>query len=117
MNDYMLVDLNELSGGNVLMGPDVSGEKIRTGDIMLGFNRSDHPWKSELHTHRRSKELYIILKGGLTLRVGDESVQLRDNQMLVIKEGVPHTVEDFDIPIEFFTIRVPAIEDKVVLEE
>lgn len=117
-HDYLLIDLQELNGGNVLVGPKVSEEMgAQSTEIMIGFNREERPWKSELHFHERSKEFYIILNGGLTFRVGDESVRLRRNQMLVVKEGIPHTIEDFDLPIEFFTIRAPAIKDKVVLKE
>jgi mannose-6-phosphate isomerase-like protein (cupin superfamily) len=117
-HDYLLIDLQELSGGNVLVGPKVGGEmRVQSREIMIGLNREERPWKSELHFHERSKEFYIILKGGLTLRVGDESVKLGSNQMLVVKEGVPHTIEEFDLPIEFFTIRAPAIDDKVVLKD
>lgn len=114
MKDHVLMNLNALRGGNVLIGPNVS-EGMRTRDIMLGFNRNDRPWKSEMHYHEQSKEIYIILKGGLTLRVGDESVGVKSNQMLVVKEGVIHDIEDFDLPIELVTIRVPAVEDKIVV--
>lgn len=115
MNDYELVNLDQLRGGNVLLGPNVIGEESRTSDIMLGFNRNEHPWSSEMHYHERSKEIYIILKGGLTFRVGEESVQVKANQLLLVKEGVPHDIEDFDLPIEFITIRAPAVDDKVVV--
>lgn len=115
MNDYSLVALDELIGGNVLIGPEVSEGALRTEDVMLGFNRNNRPWDSEMHYHERSKEIYIILKGGLTLRLGNESVDVRSGHMLVVNEGVTHDIEDFDLPIEFITIRVPATEDKVVV--
>ena len=81
--------------------------RVKTSDMMLGFNRNDRPWESEMHYHERSKEIYIILKGGLTLRIGDQSVQVKSGQMLVVKEGAPHDIEDFDLPIELITIRLP----------
>ena len=115
MNDYRLVDLDVLSGGNVLIGPKVDDDKIVSSGLMLGFNRNDHPWHTELHYHERSKEIYIILKGGLTLKVGEESVYVGANRMLVVEECVPHTIEDFHLPIEFITIRAPAEDDKVVV--
>lgn len=115
MNNYRLVDLDVLSGGNVLMGPKVGEGKIQTVDLMLGFNRNDSPWDTEMHYHERSKEIYIILKGGLTFKVGDESVHVEANRMLVVEEGVPHDIEDFQLPIEFITIRAPAVDDKVVV--
>lgn len=114
-DDFRVVELDELSGGNVLIGPETSDKALRMSDVMVGFNKNDRPWESEMHKHERSKEIYIILKGGLTFRVGNESVEVRSNQMLVVREGVPHDVEDFDLPIEFITIRAPAIDDKVVV--
>lgn len=114
MDEYELVDLDQLRGGNVLLGPNVNGEELQTDDIMLGFNRNEHPWSSEMHCHERSKEIYIILKGGLTFRVGEEMVQVKANQLLLVKEGVAHDIEDFDLPIEFITIRAPAVKDKVI---
>ena len=115
MNDHLLVSLSELSGGNVLLGPRVSDGMIRTNDMTLGLNRNDRPWESEMHYHERSKEIYIILKGGLTFKISDESVQVKSGHMRVGGERVPHDIEDFDLPIEFITIRAPAMEDKVVL--
>jgi len=115
---YRVIDLDKLIGGNVLVGPEIQGEVgTRSKEIMIGFNKAEHPWESELHIHEASKEFYIILKGGLTLRVGEESVEMGSHQMLVVDEGVPHTIEEYNLPIEFFTIRAPAIEDKVVIEE
>lgn len=100
------------------MGPEVEEEfGTHSKDIMIGFNREKHPWESELHIHEASKEFYIILKGGVTLRVGEEFVEIGSHQMLVVDEGVPHTIEEYNLPIEFFTIRAPAIEDKVAVEE
>ena len=115
MNDHLLVNLDDLSGGTVLVGPRGSDGMIRTSDMMLGFNRNDRPWKSEMHYHERSMEIYIILKGGLTFKISDESVQVKSGQMLVVGERVPHDIEDSDLPIEFITIRAPAVEAKVVL--
>ena len=115
MNNYRLVDLDVLSGGNVLIGPEVGEGKTQTTDMMLGFNRNDSPWDTEMHYHERSKEIYIILKGGLTFKVGEESVHVEANRMLVVEEGVPHDIEDFHLPIEFITIRAPAVDDKVVV--
>lgn len=115
MKDHTLVNLDKLQGGNVLIGPNVS-EELQTSDLMLGFNRNDRPWESEMHYHERSMEIYIILKGGLTLRVGDKSVEVRSNQMLIVKKCVPHDIKDFDLPVELLTIRVPAVEDKIILD-
>lgn len=115
MSNHLLVDLNELDGGNVVVGPNVSEGTLRTNDLMLGFNRNDEPWDTEMHYHERSKEIYIILKGGLTLRVGEESVHVGESRMLVVNECVPHNIEDFHLPIEFITIRAPAKDDKVVV--
>lgn len=114
MSEYQIVTLDELAGGNVLLGPEVSREALRTNDIMIGFNRNDRPWKSELHYHERSIEIYIILRGGLTFRICGESVHVKSGQMLVVNRGVPHDIETFNLPIEFITIRAPATEDKVV---
>ena len=115
MNNYRLVDLDVLSGGNVLIGPKADEGKTVSNDLMLGFNRSDRPWDTEMHCHERSKEIYIILKGGLTFKIGDESVHVEANRMLVVEEGVPHDIEDFQLPVEFITIRAPAVDDKVVV--
>jgi mannose-6-phosphate isomerase-like protein (cupin superfamily) len=115
MDNYRLVNLDVLSGGNVLIGPEVGEGKIQTTNMMLGFNRNDSPWDTEMHYHEMSREIYIILKGGLTLKVGEESVYVGANRMLVVEKCVPHDIEDFHLPIEFITIRVPAEDDKVVV--
>lgn len=115
MNSHLLVNLDEFRGGNVVIGPHVDDDRFRTNDLMLGFNRNDQPWESEMHYYERSKEIYVILKGGLKLRVGDELVDVRSGQMLVVNEGVAHDIEDFNLPMEFFTIRAPAEDDKVVV--
>ncbi len=42
-------------------------------------------------------------------------MEVKSDQMLVVNEGVLHDLKDFDLPIEFITIRAPAVEDKVVV--
>jgi quercetin dioxygenase-like cupin family protein len=44
-----------------------------------------------LHVHRGEDELFHVIEGTLSLRVGDELVELAPGESLLAPKGVPHT--------------------------
>lgn len=72
------------------------------------------------HLHRRMENFYLVLKGILTLRVNDETLELAEGSCVLLPPGVPHAASNLgDEPVELLELYVPASElpDFEMLEE
>ncbi|MFQ5978344.1 MAG: cupin domain-containing protein [Candidatus Heimdallarchaeota archaeon] len=87
--------------------------KISQKLIAVGHTSSVPPWMDpELHFHAHSEEYYLLLQGHLNLLVDQELIELRANEILMVKPGIPHAIIGGQGAIEHFGIRAPALEDK-----
>ena len=55
-------------------------------EAVVPRRRRDRP----LTVHRRSEEIYVFTAGGGTMRLGDESFEVRAGDSVLIAPGTPH---------------------------
>lgn len=62
-----------------------------------------------LHRHRALHDLFYVLEGTLTLRLGDESHELGPGDFACVPPGVAHTFSNpGDAPVRFLNVNTPA---------
>ena len=55
-------------------------------DVMVVKGRGQFPW----HSHPDTDDLFLVLKGRLTIRLRDGDVTLGEGELFVVPEGVEH---------------------------
>ena len=55
-------------------------------DVRVAHTRGECP----RHTHPETDELFLVIRGRLTIRLDDGDVQLGPGQVYVVPKGVPH---------------------------
>ena len=58
-----------------------NGEKIAVGKV-----RGEFVW----HSHPETDDLFLVLKGRLTIQLRDRDVELREGDLFVVPAGVEH---------------------------
>jgi mannose-6-phosphate isomerase-like protein (cupin superfamily) len=69
--------------------------------------------RHRLHLHQESWEYYLVLEGCKTLQIEDGLVEINAGEMVEVLPGVKHTLVSRQAPYRGFTLRVPALSDKV----
>jgi mannose-6-phosphate isomerase-like protein (cupin superfamily) len=54
--------------------------------IMVGKCLGDFVW----HSHPDTDDLFVVLKGRLTIQLRDRNVELREGELFVVPKGVEH---------------------------
>lgn len=75
---------------------------------------------TRLHRHRASEEIYHIVSGAGTMRLGDQSFPVRAGDSVVIAPGTPHCIRSTGAAtLEFYCCCAPAYadEDTELVEE
>jgi mannose-6-phosphate isomerase-like protein (cupin superfamily) len=86
--------------------------------ISIGHTALVAPWSdANIHQHESSEEFYLLLQGQLHLVVNDFRITLHPKELLMLRPGVPHAVIGGAGAIEYFGIRAPARDDKLVVGE
>jgi len=86
--------------------------------ISIGHTALVPPWSdANIHQHQSSEELYLLLQGQLHLVINDFRISLHRGELLMVRPGVPHAVIGGAGAIEYFGIRAPARDDKLVVGE
>jgi mannose-6-phosphate isomerase-like protein (cupin superfamily) len=49
---------------------------------------------TEAHVHRKSQEIYYVLEGRGTLRLGDEALSVSPGDAVLIPPGTPHNIQN-----------------------
>jgi quercetin dioxygenase-like cupin family protein len=61
------------------------------------------------HRHRRLHDVFYVLDGTLTMRLGDETHELERGSFVCVPPGVVHTFSNpRDTPVEFLNFNTPA---------
>jgi mannose-6-phosphate isomerase-like protein (cupin superfamily) len=62
-----------------------------------------------LHRHERLVDMFYVLEGTLTMRVGDETVEARPGTFVCVPPGVAHTFSNpSDRPVRFLNLNTPS---------
>ncbi|AFA50068.1 cupin domain-containing protein [Acetobacterium woodii] len=94
----------KLSLFNDYWNPKIIGE-INESYVKLAKLKGDFVW----HTHENEDEMFYVLKGTLTMKFREKSVQLNEGECLVIPSGIEH------MPVAEEEVHVMLIESKTTL--
>ena len=81
-----LIDLAEkLSQFDEYWSPRIVGE-VNDSYVKLAKLNGEFVW----HSHEQEDELFLVVKGRLTVRFRDRDVHLEEGQMIIVEKGVKH---------------------------
>ncbi|MDE2801485.1 MAG: cupin domain-containing protein [Chloroflexota bacterium] len=81
-----LIDLaDKLSQFNEYWSPRIVGE-VNESYVKLAKLSGEFVW----HSHEHEDELFLVVKGRLTIRFRDRDVHLEEGQMIIVEKGVEH---------------------------
>jgi mannose-6-phosphate isomerase-like protein (cupin superfamily) len=61
------------------------------------------------HTHERLHDMFYVLEGTLTMRLGDETVELSEGSFVCVPPGVVHTFSNpGESPVRLLNFNTPA---------
>jgi quercetin dioxygenase-like cupin family protein len=82
--DYSHVNLTELDDQSANLGFDPEQLNLRFGRVPLGcehcgvsYVRMAPGAKAHGHRHKRQEEVYVLVSGSATIKVGDDELELR----------------------------------------
>ena len=80
------IDLaDKLSQFDEYWSPRIIGE-VNDSYVKLAKLNGEFVW----HSHEQEDELFLVVKGSLTIRFGDGDVRLEEGQMIIVEKGVEH---------------------------
>lgn len=83
MNAIDLAD--KLSQFDEYWSPRIVGE-VNDSYVKLAKLSGEFVW----HSHEQEDELFLVVKGRLTIRLRDRDVHLDEGQMVIVEKGVEH---------------------------
>ena len=97
--------------------------RIETADRIQAKGWLCGPWDSDLnislgyasqgvdepHVHRQMTEIYLMARGTATMRVERETIELLQNQVIVIEPGEAHTFLSSSPDHFHFVIQTPGL--------
>jgi len=103
---------------NWLIGSFLSkNHPFYTKKIEVGFaNRTRVREKEVLHYHKKTMEIYLCLKGKMTLVVEEKKFYLNPQEMLVVKPGLRHKIISLQGKTQYLTIKIPSVQDDKFLD-
>lgn len=84
--------------------PRIIGE-VNDSYVKLAKFKGDFVW----HTHEHEDEMFIVVKGILTIKFRDKDVQLNEGECIVIPKGIEH------MPVAEHEAHVMLVEAKTTL--
>jgi mannose-6-phosphate isomerase-like protein (cupin superfamily) len=104
-NEMNVVDLKEkFSLFNEYWKPKIAGE-LNGQYVKLAKLKGEFVW----HHHENEDELFMVIKGKLTIKLKDEEIKLHEGQFFIIPRGVEH------LPVAEEECHVMLFEPKSVL--
>ncbi|HEV2601467.1 MAG TPA: cupin domain-containing protein [Candidatus Babeliales bacterium] len=105
MKNITVTDPNQkLSTFSDLWSPKIIAE-LNESYIKLAKLKGEYVW----HKHDNEDEMFLIIKGNLTIELRDKTLSLNPGQMVVIPKGVEHR------PVASDEVHVMLIEPKTTL--
>jgi quercetin dioxygenase-like cupin family protein len=98
------------AGGNSAVIIKASGEET-DGSFFLSETTIDpgFPGPPPRHRHERLHDMFYVLDGVLTMRLGDETHQIGPGTFVCVPPGVTHTFSNTsDSPVRFLNFNTPA---------
>ncbi len=81
-----LIDLaDKLSQFDEYWSPRIIGE-VNESLVKLAKLNGEFVW----HSHEQEDELFLVLKGRLTIRFRDRDVHLEEGQIVIVEKGIEH---------------------------
>jgi mannose-6-phosphate isomerase-like protein (cupin superfamily) len=115
--NYVRLKLGRIRNTGWAVGSSFPKTAGRHSDfIQLGCNVVNRPWHDKLHLHTHSEEWYVVLKGKLIIEVNGRELGIGPREILGVRANVPHRVIGGRGPIEEFSLRMPSVEDKKLVE-
>ena len=74
--------------------------------ISIGFANEG---VDEPHLHQRMTEIYLIARGSAVMRVGQQTIELSEKDVIVIEPGEPHTFLAHSPDYFHFVIQIPGL--------
>ena len=74
--------------------------------ISIGFANEG---VDEPHVHSQVTEIYLVARGSSSVRVGDETVELREGDALIVEPGEPHTFLGNSPDYLHFVVHSPGV--------
>lgn len=100
-----IVDLKEkFSLFNEFWSPKIAGE-LNGQYVKLAKLKGEFIW----HRHEHEDELFMVIKGKLTIKLKDQNIELNEGQFFIIPRGVEH------LPVAEEECHVMLFEPKSVL--
>jgi quercetin dioxygenase-like cupin family protein len=88
-------------------------ELTRGGLPSIGFANQGI---KERHYHRKSYEVYLVVRGSSTIRVNQTTTTLHAGDVIVVEPGELHTFQDNTSNYFHFVLHCPpTVNDKVVV--
>jgi quercetin dioxygenase-like cupin family protein len=99
----------EKIGGTTTVTIKATGEETR-GSFYLGETVIEPGFPGPPpHRHRRLHDMFYVLDGTLTLRLGDETLELGPGSFVCVPPGVVHTFSNpGDAPVRLLNFNTPA---------
>jgi quercetin dioxygenase-like cupin family protein len=78
------------------------------GKFWLAEQTCGEGYASPLHRHTREDELFIVLEGGLRVKVGDEEYTADEGATTFAPRGLPHSFQALSPSTRFLILTTPA---------
>lgn len=89
---------------NEMWQPKIIGE-LNDSYVKLVKLKGEFVW----HQHELEDELFLVVKGNLTIRLGDGEIHLREGELAIIPRGMEH------LPVAEEEVQVLLLEPKTTV--
>lgn len=91
---------------------------LKRDDIHVIQERMPPGAAEKMHYHQKSRQLFYVLSGQLTMKLESRSVQIPAGQAIAIEPPTPHqALNETNAPVEFLVISFPpSHNDRINLE-
>lgn len=109
--DYTLVDLKKerQNGLKWIFGPfRPEGSNEYSKLIEIGYvNLQEVEKTDQLHFHTNCEEYYVLLDGRMQIQVGESTIEVSKDQILLVRPYVPHLILGVQPGTRILLIKVP----------
>ena len=82
--------------------------------LQIWYNNTNDAWDDPApHYHTQSDEIFILLKGSISVEVDEQRIEVGPREFCCFPVGVIHSVVEVHLPVESLMIRAPSGSDKV----